>query len=215
MGNFNYNAYSFVCDQYAFRSWFLFGEQPAYSLQDAYVAGLKPLDNYTTSVVAADPLHVGQNPWPDLSQWTVDTLTLGREFQGNDQMGYKVALCERCTAIYLAMFANCLIFSIRGVRGTLRPPRAWRYILIGMIPIGIDGFTQLLSKPPFNVFPLYESTPLMRTLTGGLFGLMSAWLVLPSFEASMYDARLEVEAKLVAWRQRQNSVHGAKRHIRH
>ena len=72
----------------------------------------------------------------------------------------------------------------------------------GVFPIALDGFSQLFSQYPYNSLPLFsllpyrESTPLLRTLTGGLFGLANAWLAYPYFEESMQGVYRDLEAKL-------------------
>ena len=53
--------------------------------------------------------------------------------------------------------------------------------------MGLDGFSQLLSYPPFEFWPVRETAPIFRIVTGGLFGLMSAWLGFPHIERSMQD----------------------------
>ncbi|GAB4575479.1 MAG: hypothetical protein Kow0077_27190 [Anaerolineae bacterium] len=182
-----YTLYSPMCHQYAFRSWFLFGEQPAYPRQDAAVAGLTPYEQFA----AQDP-HFAEIP--DLYRWTPELQISARTFIGNEQMGYKVALCERDIAIYGALFLFTVFFAF--TRNRLRPVPLLLYLLLGLGPIGLDGFSQLLSEPPFNLWPLRESTPLFRTVTGALFGWMNGWLALPYLEESMRETRLELEEKL-------------------
>jgi uncharacterized membrane protein len=75
-------------------------------------------------------------------------------------------------------------------------------LIIAIVPIGLDGFSQLFANPPFNGFglsayPIRESTPLLRTLTGALFGLGNAWLVFPYIDDSMVETRELVENKLI------------------
>lgn len=196
IGNLVYDINSPLCHQYAFRTWFLFGEQPAYPRQTANVAGLQPFESFSAPIIAADSMYATQNPPPNLAEWNPDTLMLARGFRGNAQMGYKVAQCERNVAIYTSLFLGCLIFSIPRVRRNLRTAPIWLYVLVGLLPIGIDGFTQLLSEPPFSLFAMYESSPLFRTLTGALFGLMNAWLALPYLAESMRQTQQEIETKL-------------------
>jgi hypothetical protein len=69
------------------------------------------------------------------------------------------------------------------------------WVLIGIIPIGIDGTVQLISQPPFNFLPFYESTPFLRALTGGLFGFTTAWFGYPMMEESMVDTKRYLSAK--------------------
>ncbi|NPV67498.1 MAG: DUF2085 domain-containing protein [Anaerolineae bacterium] len=182
-----YTIYSPLCHQFAFRSWFLFGAQPAYPRADAGVAGLEPYESF----VAQDEFFAAV---PDLHAWTADLQLLSRSFIGNPVMGYKVALCERDIAIYGALFLFTLLFAL--IRNRLRPAPLWLYLVLGLGPIGLDGFSQLLSQPPLSLWPARESTPLFRTVTGALFGLMNGWLALPYLEESMRETRRELVTKL-------------------
>jgi uncharacterized membrane protein len=116
-----------------------------------------------------------------------------REFVGNQQMGYKTALCERDVAIYGAIFIAGLLYS--RVRYRLRPVPIWLYVLLGIAPIGIDGLSQLLGNAPFNLWPPRETLPVFRVLTGALFGLMNVWLAFPHLERSMYETRQQILGK--------------------
>ena len=187
--NVIYTAYSPLCHQFAFRSWFLFGEQPAYPRTQANVPGLKPLEAYQSEVSAAYGHSV------DLSQWSVDTELAARNFLGTPRMGYKVALCERDIAIYGALFTCGVIYAIPYVRRRLRGVPLWLYAFLGLGPIGLDGFSQLLGYPPFSLWPARETTPFFRTLTGITFGLMNAWLAFPYLEASARDTVKAIEEK--------------------
>ncbi len=182
-----YTVYSPMCHQFAFRSWFLFGAQPAYPREIAGVDGLLPFEQYARQDETFQAV-------PDLHEWTAELQLLSRSFVGNPQMGYKVALCERDIAIYGALLVFGVFFA--RVRNRLRPVPIWLYVLLGLGPIGLDGFSQMLSNAPFFLWPVRESTPLFRTVTGALFGLMNAWLALPYLEEAMRETRLEIEAKL-------------------
>ncbi|MFC1959078.1 DUF2085 domain-containing protein [Chloroflexota bacterium] len=184
-----YTVYSPMCHQFAFRSWFLFGEQPAYPRAAAGVEALEPFESYAPQDMLFS--EVG-----DLQPWTQDLQLLSRSFVGNEQMGYKVALCERDIAIYGALTLFALFFSIGYVRRRLGPAPILLFILLGLGPIGLDGFSQLLSNPPFNFWPSRESTPLLRTVTGALFGLMCGWLAFPYLEEGMQESRQEILRKL-------------------
>jgi len=65
--------------------------------------------------------------------------------------------------------------------------------LVGLVPIGLDGFSQLFSQIPSTFIqtflPYRESTPFLRVFTGFLFGLMTAWFMFPLIEESMVDTR--------------------------
>jgi uncharacterized membrane protein len=169
-----YRAYGSVCHQFAFRSWFLFGEQTAYPRAEAGVKGL-------ISYQQATGLN-GSDVWS------------ARAYRGNDQLGYKVALCERDIAIYGGILLFGLSFQL--FKRRIKPLHWIIWILIGLVPIGLDGVSQLLSQPPLSLFAFRESTPLLRTITGFLFGFTTAWFGYPYVEESMVENRRFLEGKL-------------------
>jgi uncharacterized membrane protein len=168
-----YKVYSMVCHQLAFRSWFLFGEQGVYPRLAAGVPGVIPFGQAT-----------GINE---------QDLISARQFIGNPQLGFKVALCQRDVAIYGAILLFGLIFILTKRKLPALPWYLW--IIIGMVPIGLDGVSQLLSQAPFNLLPYRESTPFLRTLTGGLFGFTTAWFGYPLVEESMAESKEYLSAK--------------------
>ncbi len=94
-------------------------------------------------------------------------------FVGSPELGYKVAFCERDAAIYLTVLLAGLAYG--RLRGRVFPLGLMPYGLL-ILPMAVDGFTQL--------FGWRESTVELRTLTGALFGLASAWLVYPRVDAA-------------------------------
>jgi uncharacterized membrane protein len=192
--NLLYTAYSPMCHQLPFRSWFLFGEQAAYPLEAARVPNLKSYEQ-AAATTNAPPI-----------QWTLESQLAAKQFVGNAQMGYKVAICERDIGIFGALFVGGLIYAIPIVRRYLRPVPIWLYLLLGIVPIGIDGFSQLLGYPPFNLWPVRETSPFLRSLTGILFGLMNAWLAFPHLEASAREVVIELERKFERHKQRQQKA---------
>lgn len=166
-----YRAYGLVCHQLAYRSFFLFGEQVVYPRSSADVIGLSSFSESTG-------LSEGS---------TMSELMAAKEFIGDDNLGYKVALCQRDVAIYGGILLFGLLFSLFGHRIPSLPWYLW--ILLGLIPIGVDGLSQLVSQPPLNLLNLRESTPIIRSLTGGLFGFMTAWFGYPLVEEAMSDTR--------------------------
>jgi uncharacterized membrane protein len=196
-----YTIYSPLCHQFAFRSWFLFGEQTIYPRAAANLPGVLPYESYLSEVTQV----LGDRQDKTAAAFELDS----KYFLGDARMGYKIAICERDIGIYLALFVGGLIFSIPYVRRRLRPAPIWLYILVGLGPIGLDGFSQLLSYPPFELWAVRESTPAFRLLTGVLFGLMNAWLAFPYLEQSARDVIKEIEAKFEKRRQRQIKMSGA------
>jgi uncharacterized membrane protein len=167
--------YSPLCHQLAFRSWFLFGEQSAY-----------PLETAGTSLT----------PYSEATGLDSDDFWEAKEFIGSEQLGYKVVLCQRDIAIWGGMLFGGLIFGL--FRSRMKPLPILLWLLVGVLPIALDGGTQILSEFPFLSFPHRESTPFLRTLTGSLFGLMNVWMAFPYIEASMNETRILVTSKLAA-----------------
>lgn len=163
-----YTIYSPLCHQLAFRSWFLFGEQTYYPRSLAGIPGMisyEELEGEDLDIMAA------------------------RNFIGDDKIGYKVALCQRDMAIYASMLAFGLLFSLTGNR--IPPIRWYIWIFVGLFPIGFDGFSQLpglMNRIPEWLI-IRESTPVLRSITGALFGLTTAWYLFPLIEMSMRETR--------------------------
>lgn len=180
-----HTIYGPMCHQFAFRSWFLFGEQLVYP-RAASGTKLGTFEHYA----AHDPHFAGL----DLAAWTADLQLRSRSFLGNEEMGYKTALCQRDVAIYATMALLGLLFT--RVRGWLRPAPLWLYLVLGLAPLGLDGFSQMFSHPPFEFWPIRETLPGYRVLTGALFGAMNVWLAFPYLEESMREAVTAISARL-------------------
>ena len=199
--NVIYTVYSPMCHQMASRSFFLFGEQIAYPRQLA-AGNLKPLEAYAADI----PEFAGVNP----DNW-VSFFLAARRFVGNEELGYKMALCERDIAIYGFVLLGGLVYGLLRRRYHVKPLPLLAFVIIGMGPIALDGFSQLfgyyasLFEPVEasaaiafiqRIFPLRESTPLLRTLTGALFGFMLVWLAYPRIEEGMQGTERDLERKL-------------------
>ena len=172
--NIVYKIYSPLCHQWGFRSWFLFGEQAVYPHAAAGLDDLRSFEAASGITDVNDPSRLA-----------------ARAYQGSPTVGYKVALCERDVAIWGSLLLFGLIYSLTGRR---LPQLHWLlWLVIGLGPVGLDGFSQLISQLPFDIIskllPYRESTPFLRTLTGFLFGFSTAWFAFPSIEESMVDTR--------------------------
>jgi uncharacterized membrane protein len=89
--------------------------------------------------------------------------------------GYQMCLCSRCLAIYSTLLTAGLLLAMfrYSPLGRVRPI-TWKWWLLGMVPMALDGGTQL--------FGWHESNVYLRLLTGFIFGLATAWFVLPQIE---------------------------------
>jgi len=172
-----YKVYSPLCHQFGFRSFFLFGQQAYYPLEEAGLTGIETFEQVTG-------FHEVSNPY------SAERLS-ARQYTGDEGVGFKVALCERDVAIYGAMLLFGLLY---GVTGRRFPPLHWTaWVLLALGPIGLDGVSQIVSQFDWpwlaQILPYRESTPLLRVLTGGFFGFGTAWFAFPNIEESMRETR--------------------------
>lgn len=154
-----YTIYKPLCHQLPQRSFFLFGPRLAYS-----VATFQEL---------LGPEMLADN-------------SLARAFIGNPSLGYKMAYCQRDTAMYTSLLLAGIAFGL--VRRRLKP-LPFRLYLILLAPWAIDGLAQLLG--------FYESTWQLRTITGSLFGLGTVWFAYPYLETAMEELRCALSEKLI------------------
>ncbi|MEZ4593538.1 MAG: DUF2085 domain-containing protein [Chloroflexota bacterium] len=196
-----YTMYSPMCHQMASRSFFLFGEQAAYPRSLAGTE-LNPLESYVSTLPEFN--GISDENWAEF-------FIAAREFLGNEQMGYKMALCERDIAIYGFVLIGGLLYGMVRKYRRIRPLPLILFLIIGMGPIGLDGFSQLFGyyATPLNggdpagiqallgtIFPLRESTPFLRTFTGALFGFTLVWLAYPYLDQNMGRTEADLERKL-------------------
>ncbi|MBI5929006.1 MAG: DUF2085 domain-containing protein [Chloroflexi bacterium] len=215
-----YTGYSLTCHQFAFRSLFLYGDQAFYPRQvaegkgnltafEVYAAKSQKFRNIYTDEKRDTLRREGHqaeaaayvfNP-DDLKTFDTTLQAAARRFRGDDEMGYKVAICQRDIMIYVGLVVGGIAYG--PVRRRIRPCPLWLYLLLGVAPIALDGFSQLLSYP----FPLIsskglwevrETAPAFRLLTGALFGLMSAWLAFPYLNMSAEESIRRIESDLDA-----------------
>lgn len=179
-----YKIYSPLCHQLPYRSWFLFGAQPYYPRELASIEGVATYEE----IIGSDEYDVSR-----ARKFT------GIEDQGYgaEPVGYKVALCQRDVAIYGSMALFSILFALTGRK--IKPLPWYLWFIFGLIPIGIDGISQLPSL--IGQMPAWllirESTPVLRTLTGSLFGITTSWYLFPMIEESMRETRKMLTSKFV------------------
>ena len=162
-GDLIYKGFHYFCHQYPWRSWFLGGKQSCYPL-------ISDPDSSLLTIEEASGL-----PFSEIDS---------RKFYGTAEMGYKMAVCQRDTAIYAAMALFSLVFFLTGNRIPRISLKLW--LAAGIFPIGIDGVWQLASQI-IPAISFRESTPLLRTATGALFGFFTCWYLLPRLERSLQE----------------------------
>jgi uncharacterized membrane protein len=177
-----YLAYSFMCHQLPQRSYFLFGREPTYGLE-----------------------QIG-----DVWQW--QTFVDLRQFIGTPEMGYKVAYAHRLTAIWTSVLVGSLLFGLVRRRLRPLPVRWYLLLMLPMALDGFTHMfteaglvdwriTNAWFQPLAQAVGLhvgatfYTSTTVgslnwvLRTLTGALFGLASVWFAFPHIERGMRNIR--------------------------
>jgi uncharacterized membrane protein len=110
---------------------------------------------------------------------------------GNDDLGYKVAVCQRDVAIYGFALLSGLLFAPLRQRVKTLPLKRFGLMIV---PMAIDGIGQLLG--------LWESSWWSRVLTGGLFGLACVWLAFPYLETGMRGVHRDAARAVAQWDRR-------------
>ncbi len=134
--------------------------------------------------------------YEELTGMPAEDIIFARLFIGDEKAGYKIALCQRDLAIYLGLGLFGFVFHLSGKK--IKGIRWYVWFLIALFPIALDGVSQLpgLSTGWPGWLPIRESTPLLRTLTGTLFGAGTAWYVYPLMEDSIKETRFALKRKM-------------------
>ncbi|MBN2013808.1 MAG: DUF2085 domain-containing protein [Candidatus Altiarchaeota archaeon] len=91
--------------------------------------------------------------------------------------GFKLAVCARCTGIYLGALVSTLFYPFFLPVDNKKTPGKF-LLLFSLIPLGLDGGIQLLTA--------YESTNLLRFFTGLVFGGVLPLYLLPVYNELVY-----------------------------
>jgi uncharacterized membrane protein len=86
--------------------------------------------------------------------------------------GCVMPVCARCFAIYVGFLASTLIYPLFYPVDNMRMQDK-RLLIAALIPIAVDGGLQLVSS--------YESTNLLRLITGFICGGAVAFYLLPAY----------------------------------
>ncbi len=99
--------------------------------------------------------------------------------------GYQVAFCQRDVGVQLGLFLGGVAYAASGGRIRLRNVAV--YVLVFLVPVALDGVTQLAGLRT-SVWPL-------RLGTGLLFGVGTTLTAYPHFDKAMRDTRRELEGR--------------------
>lgn len=203
-GNAVYTFYSALCHQMAQRSFFLFGEQTMYNLDQF------PID--LTGNTGADTL-------------------LLREFRGNDVLGWKVAWSDRMVSMYAGIWLVGVGYWLVSRVRPQKPISIWLFLLLAL-PMALDGGTHMLSDTLDGLITgfryhnewlaaltghalpasFYSGDTLgsfnswMRLITGLLLAVGVVWLAFPLMDRYARETEDVIDAKL-DWLQHKQAQH--------
>lgn len=191
LGNGIYFLYQFFCHQLPERSFFLFGAQPMYSLQQVSTV------------------------------WPVNSLDVLRQFVGNAEFGWKVAYSDRMVSLYTGFWFAAIAFAFLRRRISPLPIWGFLLLALPMVIDGGThllsdlqagsnfgtGFRDTnvwLAQLTSQTFPpsFYAGDALgsfnswMRLLSGTLFGVAAIWLAFPYVDAAFQQTREALAEKL-------------------
>lgn len=197
VGEAIYTIYSTMCHQMAQRSFFLFGSKTMYELNEL------PL------------MLIGNQP-------SVSDIMKLRLFYGNANLGWKVAWSDRMVYMYGGFWTGAVVYWVMSRRRAVKPIPIW-LVAVLTLPIVLDGGTHLISdfagltggfrytnqwlaNITGNIFPasFYAGDSFgtfnswMRLISGTLFGLGAAALVLPMVDREMRRTAQILNNKLTA-----------------
>ena len=103
-------------------------------------------------------------PSDKLSYTKANAIEIGEE------TGYKLPVCSRDVAIYLAMLLGALALPLVRKIGSEEWPNKW-LLVAACVPIAIDGGTQLIG--------MRESSNAIRMATGAIIGVVLPFYIVP------------------------------------
>ncbi len=190
VGDGIYWVYQFFCHQLPERSFFLFGSQPMYSIQQINTV------------------------------WPGSDPNVLRQFVGNAALGWKVAYSDRMVSMYTGFWVVSIGYGAIRRRVPPLPVWGYVLLIMPMaldggthflsdLQAGLNfgtGFRDTnawLAQLTSNAFPatfyagdaVGSFNSIMRLLTGALFGLASVWLAWPYADAAFNEVKEQLEEK--------------------
>lgn len=92
-------------------------------------------------------------------------------------LGYKFPVCSRDIGLYGAMLLGAIVYPvIRKLNGKV-PPAI--FLILAIIPFGLDGALQLFTEIFPDIIGVYESTNTIRLITGSITGFVASIYAIP------------------------------------
>jgi uncharacterized membrane protein len=96
--------------------------------------------------------------------------------------GHAAAVCHRCSSIYLGFFVGTLLYPVfRRIARPVMPGRA--LVVAAAVPMVIDVAAAILG--------VYSGSTLWRVITGGWFGVLIPFLILPGAIEGVHQLLLQ------------------------
>jgi len=117
----------------------------------------------------------------DAIYWGFQWFCHQRPWRSYHLFDYQLALDARMMLIFGSIAVSAFIIHFKKVPA-MRPKRALLFALLMITPLAVDGIIQAIAEiDSFNSgeLPFYESTNLLRSLTGAFFGTGFAFAALP------------------------------------
>lgn len=126
----------------------------------------------------------------ELNTYGYKEIILGYVFAGNNDLGYKIAFCARCTFLYGSMAISGLVVCIMKKIVSVK----WWVLILTTFPMFIDGTLQFVSELLFLTQrqtsldlaePFYLSNNLTRAVTGMIFGIGMGTFIISELKAAV------------------------------
>lgn len=161
-----YSAFSYTCHQKLSRSLCLFNNEKGYWIGDCMPQTGTFANNAT------------------------DRLQIRAE---GENIGYKMPVCSRDVGLYGAMLIGGLMYPfVRRLKDRQMYPAI--YLVLAIVPLGLDGSVQLISETGILPF-VYESTNMMRLFTGAIAGFAAAFYAIPVLVNMLSDSEKTTKKK--------------------
>lgn len=175
-----YRFYGQFCHQRVERSVFLFGKESIFT-------------TYSVSELKVKSAIPDVNPDVRLSY---ATTYFGHGFNGNQEVGYKAAICIRDLALYLSLVISSSVYIAFSKKRKLNLQMNWKFLLVLILPLIVDGGFQVVAeslKLSWVPQAYFDNNP-KRVITGVLFGTGIALLIFPPLKKSLEEAGDTVSA---------------------
>lgn len=124
---------------------------------------------------------LGAKPVADIIYWIYQWFCHQRPWRSYHLFDYQLAMDARMMLMFGGMAVAAYIIHFKKIK-PLKPLTAFIFAMVMITPLGIDGVVQAIAEMNSlkdYALPFYESTNLLRSLTGLLFGVGVGFAMFP------------------------------------